>query len=210
MASIITRLYDSNDTASAAVAALKKDYFPARDIATIDGSGDAFAALTAFGVAKTAAKAFAAKLAQGGSAVVVRASFGSAEEALTILSRFGPTKVMIPDTYDSADMAAPFSDTFGFPVLSSNPTPLSSLLGLPVLRQGKSTTQLMDNPAPLSKLFGLPLLKRDKSTTKLINNPGPLSRSIGLPLLTRGKSTTSLLNSPTPLSSLLGLPVLWK
>ncbi|MEQ8661314.1 MAG: hypothetical protein RLW62_10885, partial [Gammaproteobacteria bacterium] len=72
---------------------------------------------------------------------------------------------------------------FGLGLLTNNPTPLSSMLGMKTLSTGKSGDSwstsmgfplLSRGPAPLSSMLGLPLLSR---------NPAPLSKLIGFPAL---------------------------
>jgi len=83
-------------------------------------------------------------------------------------------------------------------LLMDNPTPLSSKVGMEVLK---------DNPTPLSSKFGWSLLRdgstplSDKIGMKTLSDedPGKKSTSFGLPLLSK---------SSTPLSSLFGIPVL--
>lgn len=85
-------------------------------------------------------------------------------------------------------------------LLSNNPTPLSSKIGMEVLK---------DNPTPLSSKFGWKLLKdsatplSDKIGMKPLSDPedapSKKTSSFGLPLLSKNS---------TPLSSWLGIPVL--
>lgn len=102
---------------------------------------------------------------------------------------------------------------FGFPLLSRNPAPLSSALGLEV----KKDKQGPNAPAPFSAYFGLKLLSPRLSflsrmfrplanprfamfgRNPLSSNPAPLSSLIG---------QSTLMDNPTPLSSKLGRAVL--
>ena len=139
---------------------------------------------------------------------------------------------------DLLDEAGPVdSDTIPSYV-SSDPAPFSEALGIPVLTDGKSNTELFkfdldssfgfkllsDNPAPLSSLFGLPLLKssrgsiaRGSSVERMSGSPAPFSSRLGLKLLSggsgskaRGSSVEKMSGNPAPFSRLLGLPVLSK
>ena len=84
-------------------------------------------------------------------------------------------------------------------LLIDNPTPLSSKVGMDVLK---------DNPTPLSSKFGWSLLKdsptplSDKIGMNPLTNevPAKKSTSFGIPLLSK--------NNPSPLSSLFGIPLL--
>jgi len=78
--------------------------------------------------------------------------------------------------------------SFGFKLLSSSQTSLSSMLGLPLLKSstGKSSSMgmplLSDNPAPLSSKIGLPLLKQSKPKANL--SSGTVSSKVGVRTLT--------------------------
>jgi len=73
--------------------------------------------------------------------------------------------------------------SFGFKLLSSNPAPLSSKLGLKLLSDPHSKTQLSRNPAPLSSKLGLKLLKTGRSDTNLSRKAAPLSSAVGAPVV---------------------------
>lgn len=79
---------------------------------------------------------------------------------------------------------APLSSKIGMEVLKDNPTPLSSKFGWEVLK---------DTPTPLSDKIGMQPLKDSRPANK--------SSSFGFPLLSKNS---------TPLSSLFGIPVLKK
>jgi hypothetical protein len=88
--------------------------------------------------------------------------------------------------------------SFGLKLLSDNPTPLSSLLRLPVLKQqtgslarGSAVEKMSGTPAPFSSRLGLPLLSKGKSSARgsaverLSGNAAPFSNFLRLPVLTR-------------------------
>ena len=95
---------------------------------------------------------------------------------------------------------APLSSKLGMSVLKENPAPLSSKVGMSVLK---------DNPTPLSSKLGISVLK---------DNPSPLSDKVGMSPLsssTPGKKDSSfgfplLLDNATPLSSFFGISTLKK
>lgn len=113
-----------------------------------------------------------------------------------------------------------------------NPAPFSEFLGLPVLIESRSNTELFKfdkdssfginlishKSTPLSSLFGLPLLKRPKSARgtsiqRMSGTSAWLSSKIGLPLLkqpksARGSSVERLSGNAAPFSKFMGLPVL--
>lgn len=67
-----------------------------------------------------------------------------------------------------SDTKRPWDNSFGLPMLSRNPAPLSSLLGMKLLTRGGSKDSsfgfglLSSNPAPLSSLFGIRTLSKDR------------------------------------------------
>lgn len=158
-------------------------------------------------------------LTEGRSLVGVEPYFGRGQEALNILEDGGAVE---SDTLPSVTThnPAPLSDTLniptlttftpmtglkdphwtfsskiGMPLLSNNPTPLSSKLGMKVLTKPTHTKTssfgmplLMNKPAPLSSMFGMKVLSK--------KSKGPWTTSFGLPLLS---------SNPTPFSSLFGM-----
>ena len=207
MSTIITRLFESNEHATAVVAELKRNLFTEDSITVVSSETNRpVEELMATGLSESAARAYAEGVLRGGKAIVVRAPFGRASLAIRVLDQFSPTDVGVPDTYQSTvDIAAPLSDWLGLPVLSRNPAPLSSLLGIRTLTEGGTQTKLIEEPAPLSRALGLPLLS---------SNPAPLSSAVRLKTLAGGAAPLSsslrlplLSNNPSPLSRLLGLPV---
>ncbi|MEL6871116.1 MAG: hypothetical protein AAFO81_15050 [Pseudomonadota bacterium] len=130
-------------------------------------------------------------------------------------------------------------DTDQLPSYSiSNPTPLSDLLGIPVLTKYKHTfnIKMLTEPKSKTSSFGIPLLTKPKSKTSsfgfpLLTKPKSKTSSFGLPLLTKPKSKTSsfgipllskpkskdtsfgfktISHNPAPLSNMFNIPVLSK
>lgn len=200
MTTLVTRHFATQDQANAAVAALRHDeaFIYATISVIVSGSPEA--------------ASYGSALAGGGAVVVVNAPFGFARAARFTLGRFGGTDIGVADTTDAKTARGElFSDFLGLPLLSKDPTPLSSFLGMETLdHKPTSDTQLVNNPAPLSSLFGLRVLsRRQTSSTKLVRSAAPFSRMLGLPTLTRRQtSRTKLINNPAPLSSFLRLKVL--
>jgi hypothetical protein len=119
--------------------------------------------------------------------------------------------------------------SFGFPMLSRNPAPLSSAFGMHVLAKPNLSRQA----APLSEITGLPTLSRGRTflsrlfgelgsssfalfgRNPLTRNAAPLSSLFGLSTLSQQKGAwTSSFGLPLlsgnqkPVSSKLGLPLL--
>lgn len=224
MTTIVTRLYTDAARASAAATTQRRLPGDRARVQQIDAAGQdagrVAQALVALNVAPATAAAYAKEAVRiGGSLVVVRAAFGRAAEVIRELDWYEPVELDAPDGYfETVDYAAPLSDLLGVAVLSDNPTPLSSALGLKVLTKGTSNTNLIDNPAPFSNTLGLPLLKKgpgEKSFGFPLLKKGPGEKSFGFPLLSKNPAPLSSLfglptlsKNPTPLSSLLGLKTL--
>ena len=162
-------------------------------------------------------------LKQGRSLVSVKAPFGQGELAIEIMQGDGDT----------------LGEALPEPVVR-NPSPLSDALGLPVLSDPTSMTELKESSwslsgllglgllgggaAPLSSLFGMKTLTAQKrpwtssfGMSLLSRNPAPLSSMLGMKTLTAQKRpwNTSwgfrmLSRNPTPLSSMFGMRVLSK
>ena len=113
---------------------------------------------------------------------------------LPLLSRRGSPRK--PDA-ELKDDPAPFSKSIGTPVLTEQPTILSSRVRWRVL---------WDNPAPLSTRLKLPILSKEQKSPRsrfglplLSGDPAPLSKLLGLKVLS---------NDPAPLSRMLGWRVM--
>ncbi len=152
-------------------------------------------------------------LQAGRSFVAAAAPMGRGRFALDILENCADGDGSYALPYPIPGDAAPFSDTFG----------------LPVLTKFVASTGLLKTSWYFSKGFGLPLLgggaailpfptiMKQKHAGKPVprHNPSPLSSMLFLPTLIRSKSDweTSfayplLARNPAPISSLLGIPVL--
>ncbi len=131
-------------------------------------------------------------LKEGHSLVSVEAPFGRGKAALA--------------TMESADTV--YSDKLSRYTADDDPAPFSELLGLPVLSNVESSTQLLNSDWSLSSVFGIRLLSK---------NSTPLSSFFGLPVLSKPKRNWNrsfglplLSKNATPLSSLFGIPTLIK
>jgi len=184
MPTIITRLFAAEDQALAALASIKHKF--AEDevnlVTPASAENPDLEALIVKGGVKPEHAAAYAEAVRGGSVVVtVKAAWGMAKDVIGSLEAQAPLAAVVEETERS--VAAPGWD---------NPTPLSSLLGLPVLEECKSKTVLVDQAAPLSNLLKLPVTFESKPWASLLHI-GPFS---------------GLINNPAPLSSALKLPVL--
>ena len=188
----IVRLYESEARARSALESLASAGFLADEslLLTPADIGEIEAAIQAgFLRAGSLEEVCSDSLHDGLSVVAVKAQFGRGQLATAALEAGRPVDTELLPEYVSVQAA-----------------PLSEILGIPVLTDGRSSSELVSpnfalsnvfgiallsrSPTPLSSLFGLPTLSRSK---------GPSRRSFGLPILSRG---------PTPLSSLFGLPTL--
>ena len=132
-------------------------------------------------------------------------------------------------TVSTKEGGAAWTRSFGLPLLSADPAPFSSTLGLPV------HTERLDrnHPAPLSAVLGLPTISHGPSylsrvfgelvssdfglfgRNPLISNPAPFSSLVGLKTLSgktgaawRSSFGLPLLAGTSPVSSKLGIPEL--
>ncbi|MCR9257344.1 MAG: hypothetical protein NXI16_14755 [Alphaproteobacteria bacterium] len=169
---IVTRLYDSRDKAHAVVAGLKQYRFGSRDIDIIGGDGaqpmDAEAAklkLAAAGVPKAAHGAVAGHVAEGKTALVIRAAFGKAGMAMEVADEHAPLDVEIPyaeafDEGETGDGTQLYKREPGNVLLKDGTVCLSSK---DVGQYGRK------NPTPFSSLFKIPLLSKKGGKAKLIS-----------------------------------------
>ena len=91
MTTVITRYYATEDKAKAAVAKLDYNKFYESEYSLLTGADEA--ALKDAGVYPAGARALAAKLAEGGAALVIRAPWGRAKQAIAIADKAGPTDI---------------------------------------------------------------------------------------------------------------------
>lgn len=153
---------------------------------------------------------------------------------VTVLPEYGMGS-LVERTLDSSGAV----DTETLPdYIPSDPAPFSSMLGLPVLIDSKSTRDLLDfdgtssfgfgllsgKSTPLSSLFGLPLLSSKKgsrakgsSVERMSGKAAPFSSMFGMKLLTskkgsraKGSSVERMSGNAAPLSRILGFKVLSK
>jgi hypothetical protein len=211
----IAKIFATTAEAAAAAARLEAGGFPARTIHVVDASKGAVGvpALVERGVATSHAKNYAEAIGKGSALLLVETPLGTAAYATEIL---GGGEAAEDIHYQGIEKGepAPFSKAFQIPVLSKGATPLSSLLGLPVLSSDqKAKATLSHDAAPLSSKLGLPTsVKKARLTdVKLTHNPAPLSSLLGLPVLSgEQKGKAALSHEAAPLSKALGLPVLLK
>jgi len=231
MAQTIARIYANQDTASAALTALRDRGFRADathliarpetpDAASPDADTSidpVLATMKKVGVPPKQASVYAERVRQGEVLVAVEAQFGTAQLATTVLEGAGPVPVTVPEVEYSSGAnwasSAPLSSALGIPVLSSDATPLSNFLKLPSLkREAASSASLASirkqsrEAAPLSSNLKLPLLSDDAA---------PLSGKLKVPVLFEKAAPLSetlhwqpILNDPAPLSEITKLPLL--
>ena len=114
----------------------------------------------------------------------------SAMMGLPVLSKFVSSSGLVSSNWS-------LSASFGMPLLSRNPAPLSSMFGMGTLspapknwRSSFGFPLLSKVAAPISAIFMMPVLSRSKGAWK---------SSFGLPILAK---------NPAPFSSLFGIPPL--
>lgn len=176
MTTIITRYYATADAAVAATAALADEDMRMDFVHRFIGGASADD-IARTGMYAAAAQAYAARLAEGGSLVVVRAPFGQSYFVKDILDAHHPidSGVDYSEQYVESQPTHPERYNQYLPVLlDSDALILSGSLFPPVA-----------NDWSFSKMFGMPLLSNKPSgRAKLLNdNSTPFSSALGLPLL---------------------------
>jgi hypothetical protein len=220
----VTRLFESGQAAQQAVDKLVGGEVPRSDITVISGAEPDAAAKVDAAIAAGCAmsghrRALKEALGNGRTLVCVTPDYGMGRFVEQTLDESGPVDSdKIPDYLP--DDPAPFSGlfglpvltdgksktglfefdgtySFGFPLLSKSPTPLSSMLGLKILSskkgsiaKGSPVEKMSGTPAPLSSRVGLKLLSDRKKSgasavERMSGNPAPLSKLLGLKVLTR-------------------------
>ena len=185
MAYVITGLYSDQATGLAAEAAALK-HFDDDEVTLIAGPGDEakLAALIGNGLTQAEASAFAGAISNGGAVVSVRAGFGRANLATHTLTKLKPAalrSVSIRDEQDG-DNASPFSDLFGWKLLSDSAAPFSAFFGLnPSMKSKPLNVKLIDK-APKVKL-----IDKAPKVKLMSNSPAPFSAMFKLPVLSKGR-----------------------
>jgi hypothetical protein len=182
MAQVITGIYRDQATGLAASDALKRKGY--EGIKLIAGAGDegVLASLVGHGLTQGEAAGLAAIVRNGGAVVSARAEFGQASEVSAVLNSYKPADLRSAAVSDGSDggSAAPFSDAFGWKVLSNGAAPFSNFFGLnPSVKSKPMHVNLMRHaPAPFSTSLGLKTLLR---------NPAPFSSLFKLPTLSKSR-----------------------
>jgi hypothetical protein len=162
------------------------------------------------------------RLKEGRALVAVRAPFWHAREALEIMETADSVDSDLIERYEFSN-PSPFSDMmrmptlskgrsstqllssswsmssmFGLSLLSKDPAPLSSSVGMSVLSPPRKNWR---------SSFGLPLLGRRAAPLSSLLGMPPLKRSRGIKEFSFGMFPL-IMRNPTPFSSLFGLRVL--
>jgi hypothetical protein len=158
-------------------------------------------------------------LRRGHSVVAVEAPFGFGQPAIDILESFGPVdsiknQPQEPRKPSAWESDTPLSTALGLSLIKSGkPAPLSDYWGIPTLSGRRSMLSwLFGRPLSpnfkFSSMLGLGLLTRNATPLSSLfglstttSTPGPVTAGFGMPLQT---------SSSTPLSSMLRLPLLIK
>jgi hypothetical protein len=176
MTTIITRYYATAEAAAAATTQLAEEEMRMEFFDRFEGGATEDAIIRA-GLYPSAAKAFAARLAKGGSLVVVRAPFGQTYFVKDILDAHGPidSGVDCSEVYVESQPSNPQHHNKYLPVLLDSDTLIFSGSMMPAVARNWS----------FSKMLGMPLLSnKPAGRAKLLSdNPTPFSSALGLPLL---------------------------
>ena len=185
MSTLITRTYEAYGDALNAVGELKKNRFGDIHLISMapNDAGEAGLSLEdriiAAGVPAADASAFAKAVQQGYSIVAVRAVMGVGQKATAILNAHNPMQGAVEgkDYYVSTvNEGTPLSSVLGLPVLLRDPTPFATFWNMP---------SLVKSSTPLSNFFSIPSLWRQPSSETTF---------FGIPKLIRSKQTLSLIH----------------
>lgn len=205
MSQTICRVYASRTKADAAASELRRNGYGTVDVfADPDGAplaADAHVtAMTRSGIARHLAGELAGEIASGRAVVAVYAAFGRALMAERILREHDPLDLFQPRRTSEPlfDDATPMSNILGLKPLSEGKLPFETMTGIGSLATGWTLSGLFGlgygraKPAPFSSMLGLPTLTGSAT---------PFSSMTGMKMLT---------DNATPLSSAIGMPVLKK
>ena len=224
MSTLITRIYEAYGDALSAVSELKKNRFGDSAITLIsmapnDPSETGVSLedrILQAGVPAADVGAFAASVRQGGSLVAVKAVMGVGLKATAIMNAHNPMQGAVErkDYYVSTvDRGTPLSSVMGLPVLARDPTPFATFWNMP---------SLVRCSTPLSNFFSLPSLWRQPSSEttffgfpKLIRSKETFSSWYNLPLLIKsGRPFNEFFRMPeltsitSPFSAFFRMPCL--
>jgi hypothetical protein len=158
-------------------------------------------------ILKSRALIYAEGVRKGGTLVIARAAFGTAEQTIGILDEHDPIESGIPEAPRPVakwDPAAPLSSALHWPVLLRDSATFSDFWNVPLLSNARASLSrwlgiplLVDDPAPMSSRFGLALLTGRAAPLSswlgwrtLSDDPAPLSAMLKLPTLTKGRRRT--------------------
>ena len=207
MSTLITRIYEAYGDALSAVNELKRNQFGSAVHLISLAPNDAAASgetledrILKAGIPQADVAAFAAAVQQGQSLIVVNAVMGVALKATAILNAHNPrTDALESKDYyvSTVQRGSPLSSILGLPVLSRDPTPFATFWNMP---------SLVKSATPLSNFFSIPSLWRQPSSETTL---------FGFPKLLRSKQTLSswynlplLVNSKRPFNEFFRMPEL--
>jgi hypothetical protein len=214
MTQLVTGLFTSHKSAEAALQGLRRIGLRHESARMHTGSAaEVVAALQREGVPAAEAAAYGQGLKTTDAVVVARPAFGQQYQVVDVMKSHSPTKLHTHGghtTHFDSSYAAPFSNNFGWRVLSDDPTPLSRFFNWSLLApkfyllSGISEKKLSTNPTPFSNFVGMAALSPNPTPFSdmfgwkvLKDDPTPFSKMFGWKML---------LHDATPLSRKLG----WK
>lgn len=164
MTTIITRLYQDEQTANEVAQTLLDHHFRAAMMDVIGPNGDPHAEMDTARVPVSTREAYAERIAQGNALLVVRAPFGGAERAFLIVDQTASIDMgdMAQSSYVAEDMAAEYQTSS---IIAGSPRLMSSAM-YPSIKRGRSTIAMM---------FGKPLMRR-RDKPGLVRKHGHFSK----------------------------------
>lgn len=208
MSQTICRVYATRRKAEAAADKLRLNGYGTVDVfgdaeGAATGSDAHITAMTRAGVPRHLAGEYAQLIGAGNTVVAVYAPFGRGFLAEQVMADFGPLDLSPPKRESTFDDATPMSSILGLKPLSEGKVPFEEMTGMPSLARGWMFSGLFGmgygraKPAPFSSMFGLPTLTKGATPLSsmtgmavLSGNPTPLSSALGMPLLKSGTILT--------------------
>jgi hypothetical protein len=208
MSQTICRVYATRRKAEAAADKLRLNGYGTVDVfgdaeGAAAGSDAHITAMTRAGVPRHLAGEYAQLIGAGNTVVAVYAPFGRGFLAEQVMGDFGPLDLSPPKRESMFDEATPMSSILGLKPLAEGKLPFEEMTGMPSLARGWMFSGLFGlgygraKPAPFSSMFGLPLLSKSATPLSsmtgmavLSGNPTPLSSALGMPLLKEGTLLT--------------------
>lgn len=215
MTTLITRLLANENTAREAAAALTARDFHEDAIHVVSGSpASSREAMARAGLSDRAAEAYAGHLGGGNTLLAVRAPFGMAGEAVSVLRKFDTIDV---DVEQEQHVSYATSDDYRSSIIPGNRkfltdpsnvgtgTGFSDMVGWSLVTDRQRGKANVGTSTVTGGKMGMRLVSR-RQRGKANVGTSTISGKLGLSTVKRPRGGKSIIRNPTPFSSALGLP----